>query len=313
MSLMVADTAESPEQTLLAASVEPAAKFSSSDFVRRGGGDNRGQGEAATMHAIAAAAGMAAFAPQWAQAETYHQDHDSDTANAHDHEGRGWHRTSFADLGGAREASGSEPDLHRPAAQSEPLLSPGADRQGVSLSDIIGQHFEQLPVANDPAETHETWSRSAVDRQEGAEARSQDAADSSRHAPQAQAAAEGDAQAGDDGKAWKHGTAGPEAAADHFDGIVDFSNLPSFHAPVNDGGPKPPSLAELKHGDFAGIVDFSRDLLPEPHAAVMPDRAGFKGEGFAHAPAHEPVHVAVNDVIQNMAHDAEAASHHHAH
>jgi uncharacterized lipoprotein YajG len=30
-----------------------------------------------------------------------------------------------------------------------------------------------------------------------------------------------------------------------------------------------------------------------------------------HAPAHEAVHVAVNDVVQNMAQDAEAASHHH--
>ncbi|MBL8907291.1 MAG: VCBS domain-containing protein [Rhizobiales bacterium] len=297
-ALFSSSETSAPEETFV-----PTAGFSESRRLTEG----KGAGEAATMHAIAAAAGLAGMAPHWAHAQTHHPNHDPGPAHAQDGNGRG----SSAEPGGPWQATGNQPDFHRLMGPSEPAHSPGADHPALSLSDIIGQHFESLLPAHDAAGPEsEGKSGTAVERQPAAEPRAHDPGNSSPHAPQAEGVSQQDAQSDAQDKG---GTAKPDVPGHHFDGIVDFANLPSFHAPVNDIDATAPPIPDLKHGDFAGIVDFSRDLLPEPQAGPMPDRGGFKGESFAHAPVHEPIHVAVNDVIQSLAHDAEAASQHHPH
>ena len=89
MSLMVADTTEAPEQMMFAAASEPAAKSSLSSFARRGD-EWRGHSEAATMQAIAAAAGFATFAPQWAHAQAHLQADDQGPTLASDGDGDSW-------------------------------------------------------------------------------------------------------------------------------------------------------------------------------------------------------------------------------
>ncbi|MFO0993534.1 MAG: VCBS domain-containing protein [Hyphomicrobiales bacterium] len=300
MSLMVADTTEAPEQTSLAASSAGEAKFSTFGILRRDG-DWRGHNDMATAHAIAAGAGIAAVSPHFAQAETHHAGNDHASLllkNGGDHS---WPGVSIADLTALHGVAGSGPGAHKPGPID--ALQPAATgREAPSLSDIINQHFETLSSAGDSAEP-ETQARKPGENAHG----NSDSVASvepaeSHHAPQPEATAE------------HHEAAPADGPAPHLGTIIDFSNLPDFHPPLHAAGATAAPIPDLKHGDFAGIVDFSRDLLPEPHAPLAPDRGSFWGEGLTmHAPVHEAVHVAVNDVVQNMAHDAEAASHHHPH
>jgi hypothetical protein len=104
--------------------------------------------------------------------------------------------------------------------------------------------------------------------------------------------------------------------AEGLGGIVDFSSLPlPVHGGPDAGGNAAPA-GHFQFADLSGMLDFSRDLLPnspssagENHAF---DRGGAPGPGHHAAPPEVVHHVAVNDVIQTMASDAEAA-HHHAH
>jgi len=313
MSLMMVDTAEAPEQMMFAASSEPVTIWTGPGLARRDG-DGRGHGEAATMHAIAAAAGLTVFGPHWAQAaEMQHQANDS--TPAHDGDGRGWHGPSIADLAGLKGGADGQPDFHRPIAHGEPGPAGGGDRHFTNLSDLVGQHFEGLSAARDTAEGENGLpSRGQAERHENADARIQHGPDTSHPVPQARAVSEQGKDADTHGRPGTDGAADPEASGqNHLDGIVDFSNLPAFFSgQAFDAGAKAlSSLAELKHADFAGLVDFSRDLLPEPQAAAIADRIAQVETGGMHAAIHEIVHVAINDVIQNMAHDAEAASQHH--
>jgi VCBS repeat-containing protein len=311
MSLMVADTTEAPEQTLFAASSAPEAKVSTTSLIQRGS-DWRSGGDIATMQAIAAAAGLVAVAPHFAQAETHQAADDltsllSELADGHDWQG-------LALAAAAIPRGGINLDAHALAAVNDAGDAVGIDRHVQSLSDIIAQHFESLS-SEDGADGPEGRELSPfAARGESAEAADYDQPAPAHTAPQSQAVSQQHETAAEPPDAGSKTEApGHDAPSPHLGPIVDFSNLPSFQATLNEVQAKLAAIPDLKHGDFAGIVDFSRDLLPEPHAplAAIPEAGSSKGDGFTmHAPVVEAVHVAINDVIQNMAHDAEAASHH---
>ena len=289
--------------------VLPVAGFNQT----RRDGEWRGAGDA-TMQAIAAAAAITAVTPHFAQAETHQTIDAQSVLPSEGGNGHGWQGASLADLAAAGGAAGSQSAGYTPSGTVDSDQSAAIGYHGPSLSDIISQRFENLSSAGNSDEPETGGWKPAGQDHGGGDAAVSSVSGASHDAPPSQAASDNhDAPASSHDGGWKGGTVATDTPGLSLGQIVDFSNLPSFDAPLHDAGPKALSIPDLKHGDFAGIVDFSVDLLPEPHApsASPSDHGNFGGEGFTmHAPVHEPVHVAVNDVIQSMAHEAEAASHH---
>jgi len=287
------------------------APIASSSEARRAA-ESRGFGDSATIQAIAAAVGLTGIAPHLAQADTHQTSTDQDPVLSEPTENHGWQSAAFADLGDGRESTSLQSASHPLAA---PVQDSNLDHHADNLSDIIAQHFENLSSATGTDDSDSQSRSPAADGQEDADADAQGDSGTSQNTSQAQAASDHhDVPSNGHDGGWTGAPASPETAMPHLDGIVDFSNLPSFHAPVHDISPNASAIPDLKHGDFAGVIDFSRDLLPEPSVLATPDRGVYKIESAGtHAPVHETVHVAVNDIVQNMAHDAEAASNHHPH
>ena len=276
-------------------------------------GEGRNSNDIATMHALAAAAGIAAFTPHWAQAAGHEEGNGHGPDLAHHSEHHGWQGASIASLGAERPAGGNPIHDGRNDSQSPTAVRPAFDQQGDGLSGIIEQHFNAL------SDKSEGWGHSSNgDGAEKPKVANADNGDRNRdvagdQSPRAQhAETKGPDASHQDG--WQGAGSAADGPPTNLDKIVDFTSLPVFdHAP--DNGMKGHSFAALKQGDFAGIVEFGRDLVTEAHLpAAPPDRGGWKGEAAAaHAPAHEVIHVAANDVVQNMASDMESVAHHNHH
>jgi len=308
MSLMAADTTEAPEQSAFVAA--GVSNKSSTEEAER-----RGLGDIATMQAVAAAAGIAAFTPQWAQAAAQHHETDdpnvspADKADTH-----GWQKISLASLAEKHAPDAKPFDFQRDEAPADAGSGPGSGKHPDGLSDMIAQHFAASPEEGREWDRFE--SRSEDKTPDKTSASDETHASSDRHhadsdAPRIQ---KSEAADGHEAKDWKNADPGADGHGPNFGKIVDFSSLPTFDhkQEVLDGLKH--AFADLKHVDFSGIVDFARDLLPDakPPSSSGHERGDWKGEaGVHHAPAPEPVHVAANDMIQNMANDMESAAHHH--